>query len=110
MMARNWPTYPMSHQVVFPVDRPVLVDMIRAFPGLGSTMRRQDELPLWVKAFGVRLEPWMPARQTAWIRRSDGGWLAVLECTATSPNGETAVTMQLWLEPDAITTDLGAGC
>lgn len=34
----------------------------------------------------------------------------MLECTATSPNGETAVTMQLWLEPDAITTDLGAGC
>lgn len=45
-MARNWPPYPMSHQVVFPVDRPVLVDMNRAFPGLGSTIRRQDELPL----------------------------------------------------------------
>ncbi|WP_277243998.1 hypothetical protein [Mycolicibacterium obuense] len=51
----------------------------------------------------------MPARQTAWVRRSDGGWLAVLECTASSPNGQTAVTMQLWLEPDLITTDLGTG-
>lgn len=51
----------------------------------------------------------MPARQTAWVRRSDGGWLAVLECAACSPNGQTAVTMQLWLEPDLITTDLKAG-
>lgn len=108
-MARNWPASPECPPVVFSVDRAVLVDMARAFPGLGSTARRQDTLPLWVRAFGVRLEPWMPARQTAWVRRSDGGWLAVVECTATSPNGQTAVTMQLRLEPEVITTDLTAG-
>lgn len=47
-----------------------MVNMTRVFPGLGSTVRRQDELPLWVRSFGVRLDPWMPARQTAWVRRS----------------------------------------
>lgn len=104
-MGERWPA--TNHPVVFPVDRPVLVNMTRAFRGLGSLARRQDELPLWVRAFGVRLDPWMPAHQTAWVRRSDGGWL--VQCTATSPNGVTEVAMQLWLEPEAITTDLEAG-
>ena len=25
---------------------------------------------------GLRLDPWMPGRQVAWLRRADGGWLA----------------------------------
>ncbi|MGJ6127474.1 hypothetical protein QN239_33375 [Mycolicibacterium sp. Y3] len=106
-MADNWPE--TEHPVVFHLDRPVMVDMTRVFPGLGSLARRQDELPLWVRSFGLRLDAWMPARQTAWVRRSDGGWLAVLQCTATSTNGHTKLTMSLWLEPEAITTDLMAG-
>lgn len=103
-MVRNGPQ--ADHPVIYLVDRPVMVNMTRVFPGLGSTVRRQDERPLWVRSFGVRLDPWMPARQTAWVRRSDGGWLAVLQCTANSTNGYTEVTMSLWLEPDAFTTDL----
>lgn len=95
--------------MVFPVDRAVMINMARVYPGLGIAAGRQDELPLWVRSFGLRLDPWMPARQTAWVRRSDGGWLAVLQCTATSTNGRTKLTMSLWLEPDAITTDLEAG-
>lgn len=106
-MARTWPQ--VDHPAIYLVDRLVMVNMTRIFPGLGSTARRQDQLPLWVRAYGLRLDPWMPARQTAWVRRSDGGWLAVLQCTATSPNGSTHLTMNLWLEPDAITTDLDAG-
>ncbi|PJE03527.1 MAG: hypothetical protein CK429_32485 [Mycobacterium sp.] len=105
-MANNWPQ--TEHPVVIHLDRPVMVNMARVFPGLGSA-RRQDELPLWVRAFGLRLDPWMPARQTAWVRRSDGGWLALAQCTAASTNGHTELTMSLWLEPDALTTDLTAG-
>lgn len=105
-MANNWPQ--AEHPVVIHLDRPVMVNMARVFPGLGRG-RRQDELPLWVRSFGLRLDPWMPARQIAWIRRSDGGWLAVLQCTAASTNGYTELTMSLWLEPEAFTTDPNAG-
>jgi hypothetical protein len=77
------------------------------FPGLGR--RSQDELPLWVEACSLVLEPWMPGRQIAWLRRSDVGWLAIVLVDAGSANGLSRVTMQLWLEPEAITTDLGTG-
>lgn len=75
-MFEDWlddPDYPTLYRV----DRDVVVDVSRAFPGISS--RRQDELPLWVKAYALRLEPVMRARHVAWIRRaSDGGWLAVV--------------------------------
>ena len=38
----------------------------------------------------------------------DGGWLAVVLVPASSANGKSKVTMQLWLEPDLITTDMTA--
>lgn len=61
---------------------------------------------MWVKSGGLRLEPSMPARQIAWIRRADGGWLALVMMNASSANGRSTVTMQLWLPPDGLTTDL----
>ena len=87
------------------MERDVVVDVLRAFPGTGY--RRQDEPPLWVTTSALRLEPLMRARQVAWIRHaSDGGWLAAVLMPAGSANGQSRVTMQLWLEPDKITTDL----
>lgn len=81
-MSRNWLASPACSPVVFSVDRPVLIDMTRAFPGLGSGTRRQDELPLWVRAFGVRLEPWMPAADAPrWSCRCTGR--RHCECAAT---------------------------
>lgn len=95
----------VEYPTLYRLDRDVLVDVARALPGVGY--RRQDELPLWVKTGALRLEPSMRARQVAWIRRaSDGGWLAVVLMPAGSANGKSNVTMQLWLEPDMITTDL----
>jgi hypothetical protein len=99
---RDSPEYPTLYRV----ERDVLIDISRVFPSLGG---RQDELPLWVRASGLRLEPWMPARQIAWIRRADGGWLAIAHMPAGSANRQSSVTMQLWLESDAITTDLTTG-
>lgn len=32
--------------------------------------KRADELPLWLKSGGLSLEPWMSARQIAWVRRT----------------------------------------
>jgi hypothetical protein len=76
---QNDPDYP----TLFRVDREVVVDVSRAFPDIRG--RRQDELSLWVKASGLRLEPTMCARQIAWVRRaSDGGWLAVVLMPAAS--------------------------
>jgi len=85
------------------VERDVIVDVARLFPASGV---RRDELPLWVKSCGLRLEPSMPARQLAWIRRADGGWLAIVVMPASSANGSSTLTMQLWLSPDGLTTNL----
>ena len=98
------PNYPTLYRM----ERDVVVDVSKAFPG--TSYRRQDDLPLWVKTSALRLEPSMPARQVAWIRRaSDGGWLAVVLMPAGSANGQSRVTIQLWLEPDMITTDPTTG-
>ena len=74
----DWPE-DASYRTRFSIDRQVWVDMLRVFPGLGSCTRRQDELALWIKSGGLRLDPWMPGRQVAWLRRADGGWLACFD-------------------------------
>jgi hypothetical protein len=95
------PKYPTLYRI----NRDVVVDIARLFPASGG---RRDELPLWVKSCGLRLEPSMPARQLGWIRRADGGWLAVVVMPASSANGRSTLNMQLWLPPDGLTADLTA--
>ena len=104
-MFERWSDIP-GYPTLFRVDREVRVDTSRLFPGSGA---RQDELPLWLKSGGLRLESWAPARQVAWLRRADGGWLAVLLLEAGSTNQQSTVTMQLWVAPEFITTDLSCG-
>ena len=99
----DWPEDAV-YRTRFSIDRQVWVDMLRVFPGLGSCTRRQDELALWIKSGGLRLDPWMPGRQVAWLRRADGGWLALVLLPAASTNETARMTLQLWVEPDAITT------
>jgi len=43
------------------------------------------------------------------VNITDGGWLVMVLMPAGSANGHSSVTMQLWLEPDLITTDLTIG-
>lgn len=93
-----------DHPTLFRVDRPVAVYASAALPTSGY--QHADRLPLWVKAFGLRIEAHMPARQIAWIRRSDGGWLAIVLMPAASSNHQSNVTIPLWLDPQLITTDL----
>jgi hypothetical protein len=99
----DWPEAAV-YRTRFSIDRQVWVDMLRVFPGLGSCARRQDELALWIKSGGLRLDPWMAGRQVAWLRRADGGWLALVLLPAASTNETARMTLQLWVEPDAITT------
>lgn len=91
-----------EYPTLFRVDREVLVDVAHLFP---PTAIRRDELPLWVKSGALLLEPSMKARQLAWLRRSDGGWAAAVQMSAGSANGQSRITMQLWLPPEALTTD-----
>ena len=62
-----------EYPTLFLLSRPVWVDTSRVLPASGI---RQDELPLWVRASGLRLEPRMSGTQRAWVRRSDGGWIS----------------------------------
>lgn len=85
----EWPdTGP--YRILFKVDRgPVWVDMMRVFPGLGLCARRQDELALYVRAGGLRLEPWMEGTIRAWLRRTAVGsrWCSFLLPAATALPG-----------------------
>ena len=93
-----------EYRTRFSIDRQVWVDMLRVFPGLGSCARRRDELPLWLVAGGVRLgsvDAWSAGGVAS---RADGGWLALVLVPAASSNGTAHVTLQLWVEPDVITT------
>lgn len=113
-MFDGWVTDP-DYPTLFRVDRPIAVYAAEALPS--SHRRPFGELPLWVRAFGLRLEVHMPARQVAWLRRSDGGWLAVVLMQAASSNQRSRITIPLWLDPRLIATDLsviepyeGAAC
>lgn len=57
---------PDGHPTLFRVDRPVWVNFQAVFPGLGQSM---TGVPMWLRAGGVRCEPWMEGRQVAWLRR-----------------------------------------
>lgn len=83
---------------MFPCDRPVTVNT--SWPPPSGA--RRDELAMWIKASGLHLDHEMQARQLAWVRRSDGLWLAVVELTAHSSNARSSVTATLWLPPGAI--------
>lgn len=104
MTEPDFTQWPQSgpYRTLWRVRRPVWVDMMRVFPGLGACSRRQDELPLFVRGSGLRMEPWMEGTLQAWLRRADGGWIAWVSVPAASANGAAHVTLQLWVEPTAI--------
>ncbi len=87
-----------GYRTLFPCDRPVIVNT----SWLPTSGTRRDKLAMWIKSSGLQLDHEMPARQTAWVRRSDGSWLAVVELTAHSSNGRSSLTATLWLPPEAI--------
>ncbi|WP_273735423.1 hypothetical protein [Mycolicibacterium septicum] len=92
----------VEYPTLFRVDRIVRVDPNQVFPPCD---RRKDELPLWIKSFGAHLDTSMLARQLAWLRRSDGSWLAFVELPVTSANGASQLTMELWLPAAALSAE-----
>ncbi len=83
-----------EYPTLFPVSRPVWVNTARPLPGSGA---RMDEVPLWVRSGGLFIEPRMPGQLTAWLRRSDGSWVAVVELELSSANRRSRATATLWL-------------
>lgn len=102
-MFERWVSDP-AHPTLFRTNRPVAVYAAEALPSTGDV--RADKLPLWVRSFGLRVEAHMLARQIAWIRRSDGGWLAAVLMPAASSNGKSRLTVPLLLDPRLMTTNL----
>lgn len=98
-MFDNWAPELLGYRTLHHVDRPIWINTARAFPPAGA---RRDQIPMWAKAGGLWLEPWMPARQTAWLLRADGTWLAHVELEAHSGNSQSTITLQLWLLADDI--------
>jgi hypothetical protein len=92
----SWNSSP-EYPTLFRVDRAVIVDTTRLFPTSG---KRADCIPMWIKAFGMRLEPNMVGRQKAWLRRSEGSFLGLVELPVTSANGFSKLLMSLWLPSD----------
>lgn len=105
-MFDNWTALTLGHRTLHHVNRPVMVNTLRAFPPSGIDRRHQ---PLWIRGGGLRLEHWMPGYQTAWLLREDSTWLAAVTIEATSTNGLSQITLQLWLLPDDISTDMTRG-
>lgn len=105
-MFESWQAELLGYRTLIPVDRPVMVNTARAFPPSGA---RRDQLAMWIKSGGVVLDAWMEGRQTAWLRRADGGWLAAVTIKVASGNKRSHLAMQLWLLPEDISTDLGIG-
>ncbi|MBN3458386.1 hypothetical protein JNN96_30560 [Mycobacterium sp. DSM 3803] len=103
-MFEHWAPELCGYRTLHVVDRWVRVDIAKAFPALMSGGTRRDEIPMWVKSGGVFIAaPYMRAHQIAWVKRAnDNVWLAVVLMPVASGNGQSHVTMQLWLEPGMI--------
>lgn len=91
-----------GQRTLFLVSRDVQIDMWRVMPPTRFDTFRSDQVPMWLKSTGLQIEPIMRGRQVAWVRRATGGWLAVCEVPAGSSNGQSHLTMQLWLPPDVV--------
>jgi hypothetical protein len=91
-----------EYPTLFRVDRDVVVSTAEALPSTGRKLAGQP--PIWVRSFGLQIEPQMQGRQIAWVRRSNGGWLAVVLVPAAGGNGRSRLTIPLWLDPSMVST------
>lgn len=94
-----FPEVPTLRRLQPPAD--VLVDTSHVLPG-PSGFTRADGLPLRVRAGGIKLEGTMPAALHAWLRVSDGRWLAQVCVPARSANGRSGLELWLWVEASCV--------
>ena len=90
-----------DRRVVHLRDESVLVDTLRMWPDLG-TADSVSLAPRDIRERGLRFEAFHPGRLVAWVRQTSGGWLAVVETTAHSGDGESSVPIVLWTPARAV--------
>ncbi|WP_100522662.1 hypothetical protein [Mycobacteroides abscessus] len=95
---------PPGFKTLYLMDMPVTVESSRAWPGqfmhLGVSLPSRE-----VRTYGLKVEPFMRGRLVAQVRRTDGDWFAVVEVPAASGDGQSRLTMQLWLPPEVVRPD-----
>lgn len=74
--------------------------MSRALP-LARRAHPADRVPMWLRTVGVRLEGLERGEQLAWIRLTDGQWLAKVR-VFPSVDRDRTLAMTLWVTQDAI--------
>ncbi|MGX9296753.1 hypothetical protein [Tsukamurella paurometabola] len=79
---------------------PCLVSTSRAFPGAGAARRGRNELPLWLRAHGLQLQPELHGVVLRWARLTSGDWLA--EVQLAIPTGHGAVPITTWVSQQAV--------
>jgi|GEM_PF-5643093 len=86
---------------VFLRDQPVQVNTNAVWP-YGTDRRSTSLAPLDVREHGLHIDTLARGRLIAWVRCAPGNWLAVVEVRAGSRSGSSAVTMTLWVPPNAV--------
>lgn len=89
----------------FTPPRPVLVDMRAVLPGGLGAAGIRSQLPLWVRAFGLRFEAIMAGRQLCWVIDTEGTWWAMVDLSVRSSNGSAELDATIWARAQHITVD-----
>ncbi|RIU09115.1 hypothetical protein D2E97_16155 [Mycobacteroides abscessus] len=92
---------PPGFKTLHLADMPVTVESSRAWPGmfthLGMGLQSSE-----IRDHGLKIDTFMRGRLIAQVRRTDGEWFAVVEVPAASGDGQSQLTMQLWLPPESV--------
>ncbi|QSN49693.1 hypothetical protein I3U33_26215 (plasmid) [Mycobacteroides abscessus subsp. abscessus] len=57
--------------------------------------------PPEVQKHGLKIDALQEGRQVAWIRQSHGEWLALVVINVASADGQSRLTMPLWIQGSA---------
>ncbi|MFE3196288.1 hypothetical protein ACFXHA_45335 [Nocardia sp. NPDC059240] len=100
-MFDQWPiTDPPLWKVEDPPKR-VLVEIGLAMPTHPATFGA-NSVPLRVRAGGLNRARTVPGLLYAWLRCTDGGWLAYVEFTAETANGRGQLEVRQWCSARAV--------
>lgn len=94
-MFEDWEN-PPGIEILRPVDREVQVMSTALWPP--PPRSSMSLAPCEASDHGLVLDDHHQGRQIAWIRSSDGGWLAVVMVTLTTADKANAITTALWLQ------------
>lgn len=102
-MFDDWPDSfePTARRVVDPPVA-VTVDLGLAIPTAGSKFGA-NELPMRVRAGGLRVSGQVPGTLFAWARTSSGDWLGLAEFTISTANERGRLPMKQWCSQRALT-------